>query len=54
MDQVDTLVNLKEKLEGDVSKFGSEPTLKLEKSIKGLSTYLNLRLTTKDGALTAE
>ncbi|KAJ3639449.1 hypothetical protein Zmor_002810 [Zophobas morio] len=34
MDQVDTLVNLKEKLEGDVSKFGSEPTLKLEKSIK--------------------
>ncbi|XP_966441.2 exocyst complex component 2 [Tribolium castaneum] len=34
MDQIDTLVNLKEKIEADVAKFGTEPTLKLEKSIK--------------------
>ncbi|KAG5883751.1 hypothetical protein JTB14_023173 [Gonioctena quinquepunctata] len=35
MDQVDTLVNLKEKYERDMSQYGSETTLKLEKSIKG-------------------
>lgn len=35
MDQIDTLINLREKIEGDVAKFGGEPTLKLEKSIKG-------------------
>lgn len=34
MDQVDTLVNLKEKFVNDVTKFGSEPTLTLEKAIK--------------------
>ncbi|GJQ70006.1 hypothetical protein Trydic_g13367 [Trypoxylus dichotomus] len=35
MDQVDTLMVLKEKYEKDVNMFGSEPTLKLEKAIKG-------------------
>ncbi|XP_050302018.1 exocyst complex component 2 isoform X2 [Anthonomus grandis grandis] len=34
MDQLDTLVNLKEKYEADLPKFGHEPTLKLEKAIK--------------------
>ncbi|KAJ8921148.1 hypothetical protein NQ315_013619 [Exocentrus adspersus] len=34
MDQVDTLVVLKERYEEDLSKYGSEPTLKLEKAIK--------------------
>lgn len=34
MDQVDTLVNLKERYENDLSKYGSEPTLRLEKAIK--------------------
>nr|XP_023022943.1 exocyst complex component 2 [Leptinotarsa decemlineata] len=34
MEQVDTLVNLKEKFERDRSQFGNETTLKLEKSIK--------------------
>lgn len=36
MDQVDTLMVLKEKYEGDLSAFGTEPTLKLEKAIKGI------------------
>lgn len=35
MDQIDTLVNLKEKFQNDVQMYGSEPTLKLEKAIKG-------------------
>ncbi|KAF7272116.1 hypothetical protein GWI33_015080 [Rhynchophorus ferrugineus] len=34
MDQVDTLVNLKERYEIDLPKVGNEPTLKLEKAIK--------------------
>lgn len=34
MDQVDTLVNLKERYETDLPKVGNEPTLKLEKAIK--------------------
>lgn len=34
MDQIDTLVNLKDKYETDSPKFGHEPTLKLEKAIK--------------------
>ncbi|CAH1118597.1 unnamed protein product [Phaedon cochleariae] len=34
MDQIDTLSNLREKYEKDLSEFGSEPTLKLEKTIK--------------------
>lgn len=34
MDQVDTLVNLKEKFEKDLPKYGTEPTVKLEKAIK--------------------
>ncbi|KAH0822387.1 hypothetical protein GEV33_000406 [Tenebrio molitor] len=33
-DQIDTLTNLREKHEADLHRFGSEPTLKLEKSIK--------------------
>lgn len=36
MDQIDTLVNLKEKFQNDVQKYGSEPTLTLEKAIKGM------------------
>lgn len=36
MDQVDTLVNLKEKFQNDVQKYGCEPTLTLEKAIKGM------------------
>lgn len=40
MDQVDTLVNLKEKFEGDIFSYGREPTLKLQKAIKGTYTYL--------------
>lgn len=35
MDQIDTLVNLKEKFHNDVQKYGTEPTLTLEKAIKG-------------------
>lgn len=35
MDQLDTIINLKEKFQNDVQKFGSEPTLTLEKAIKG-------------------
>lgn len=35
MDQVDTLVHLKEKFHNDVQNYGSEPTLTLEKAIKG-------------------
>lgn len=35
MDQVDTLVTLKDKFLQDAKDFGPEPTLKLEKSIKG-------------------
>lgn len=35
MDQVDTIVALKEKFEKDTAFYGTEPTLKLEKSIKG-------------------
>lgn len=34
MDQIDTLVNLRESYETDLPKFGHEPTLKLEKAIK--------------------
>lgn len=34
MDQIDTLVNLKERYERDLPKIGLEPTLKLEKAIK--------------------
>lgn len=34
MDQIDTLVNLKERYEKDLPKIGHEPTLKLEKAIK--------------------
>ncbi|XP_066262010.1 exocyst complex component 2 [Euwallacea similis] len=34
MDQIDTLVNLKDRHETDLPKFGHEPTLKLEKAIK--------------------
>lgn len=36
MEQVDTLIALKEKYETDLSIYGSEPTLKLEKAIKGI------------------
>lgn len=39
MDQIDTIVNLKEKYESDVAVCGSEPTLKLEKAIKGLLDF---------------
>lgn len=40
MDQIDTIVNLNEKFHNDVQKYGSEPTLKLEKAIKGtFDTY---------------
>lgn len=35
IDQIDTIVTLKEKFEKDVELYGTEPTLKLEKSIKG-------------------
>lgn len=35
MDQVDTLVNLKDKFENDTFSYGREPTLKLQKAIKG-------------------
>lgn len=34
MDQVDTLVHLKEKYEQDIKLYGSEPTLKLKQAIK--------------------
>ncbi|CAG9770849.1 unnamed protein product [Ceutorhynchus assimilis] len=34
MDQIDTLVNLKDRYEADLPKLGHEPTLKLEKAIK--------------------
>ncbi|KAL1502410.1 hypothetical protein ABEB36_007556 [Hypothenemus hampei] len=34
MDQIDTLVNLKDRYEADLPKVGHEPTLKLEKAIK--------------------
>lgn len=36
MDQIDTLKSLKEKFEEDKQNYSSEPTLKLEKAIKGL------------------
>lgn len=35
IDQIDTIAALKEKFEKDVDEYGSEPTVKLEKSIKG-------------------
>lgn len=35
IDQIDTIVMLKEKFEKDVEVYSTEPTLKLEKSIKG-------------------
>lgn len=35
IDQIDTIVTLKEKFENDVDIYSTEPTLKLEKSIKG-------------------
>ncbi|XP_057663780.1 exocyst complex component 2 [Diorhabda carinulata] len=34
MDQIDTLINLREKFEQDASVFGSTPTIKLERAIK--------------------
>lgn len=39
MDQVDTLILLKERYGTDLDEFGSEPTLKLEKAIKGINNF---------------
>lgn len=36
MDQADTIATLMEKFEKDTATYGTEPTLKLEKFIKGL------------------
>lgn len=36
MDQIDTILILKEKFVKDVNLYGNEPTLKLKKSIKGM------------------
>lgn len=35
MDQIDTIVTLKQKFQNDIKECGTEPTLKLEKAIKG-------------------
>lgn len=40
IDQIDTIILLKEKFEKDVQIYGTEPTLKLEKSIKGNKYYM--------------
>lgn len=39
MDQVDTLLVLKDKIEQDIQEFGIDPTTKLEKAIRGMFFY---------------
>ena len=39
MEQIDTLMGLREKYEQDVVEFSNEPTVKLEKAIKGCINF---------------